>query len=113
MGGLAVFERPRSAGERRSRIGATGINSAPCRSQGQGSRPAIGEVIRSLRETAKWSQAKLATESGISGPSVSRIENGQVDPSWGTLRQLALPLNVSLETLAHMEEEIEQVKGSD
>lgn len=54
------------------------------------------------------SQATLASESGVSPSEVSKIESGQVDPAWGTVRQLAEPLGTSVETLAQLEEEIER-----
>ena len=50
------------------------------------------------------SQADLARESGVSASHISKIEHDQVDPTWGTTRQLAAALRVSMEILAQTAE---------
>ena len=49
----------------------------------------LGRVIGYLREQRAWSQAELAAAAGLTQPTLSRIERGQVLPDAFTLRQLA------------------------
>lgn len=53
----------------------------------------VGAVIREMRHDMKWSQAKLAKESGVSTGQVSIIEQGQ-NLSVVTLFKIARALNV-------------------
>ncbi len=53
----------------------------------------IGLVIRALRRRRGWRQADLALAAGVSQPSISLLERGQVDTfSLGTLRRILLAL---------------------
>ncbi len=69
---------------------------------------ALGKAIRWLREQGGMTQAVLASDSGVSASRLSGIEAGKVDPSWGTVRQVAEGLGVSLETLAEVEAGFEE-----
>ena len=63
----------------------------------------VGERLRRLREARGLKQRDLA-EPGISGPYISRIEQGSRRPSLRALRRLAAKLGVTpeyLETGAH------------
>jgi transcriptional regulator with XRE-family HTH domain len=53
-----------------------------------------------LRETRMWTQVRLAEEAGISPTTVSGIENGRISrPHFGTMRKLAIALEVKPEDL--------------
>ena len=67
----------------------------------------LGEAVRVLRESAKLTGTSLAERSGISASWLSRIENGQVDPTWGTARRIAQGLTVSMERLTEVAENYE------
>jgi transcriptional regulator with XRE-family HTH domain len=54
--------------------------------------------VRELREARGWRREKLAVESGVSYPTLSRIEAGQL-PHLSTLIQIANGLGVSLDEL--------------
>ena len=56
--------------------------------------------IEKCRKAKAWSQYKLAKESGVTQPTISRIEAGKYNPSHGTLRALAKALGVTLDELA-------------
>ena len=59
----------------------------------------IGSAIRLLRQRANLTQRALAEQSELSRSALSRIENGHVEPTWGSLRRIARGLNVPLEDL--------------
>ena len=44
--------------------------------------------IRASRRLLNWSQGKLAERAGVSKQSVTRIENGTVDPRFSTITAL-------------------------
>jgi transcriptional regulator with XRE-family HTH domain len=60
---------------------------------------AIGHQVRHHRKHAGLTVAELATAAQISPGMLSKIENGQISPSLGTLQMLASALNVPLTKL--------------
>ena len=60
---------------------------------------AIGASLKELRQSRGQSARWLADQSGISAAMVSRIENGLVSPSIGTLAALAEALEVPIVSL--------------
>jgi transcriptional regulator with XRE-family HTH domain len=60
---------------------------------------AIGDTLRSLRETANLSARQLASESGVSAAMISRIESAQVSPSINTMTALCETLDVPVISL--------------
>jgi transcriptional regulator with XRE-family HTH domain len=52
--------------------------------------------LRELREAAGLSQYELAKQSGVSKQALSKLERGERQPSWETVRKLARALNVSV-----------------
>jgi transcriptional regulator with XRE-family HTH domain len=60
---------------------------------------ALGEFIRTQRETAELSLRELAARTNVSNPYLSQIERGLHEPSMRVLRSIAGALNVSAETL--------------
>ncbi len=50
---------------------------------------ALGSKLAAHRMLCRISQAELARRTGISQPNISRIENGQYNPTVGTLKKLA------------------------
>lgn len=53
------------------------------------------------------SQTTLAERAKLSASWISKIEDGQTDPPWGTVRKLAAGLDVSMEELAETAEDFE------
>jgi len=53
-----------------------------------------GEVIRMLRELKGWTQAELATRSGISATNLSLLENNRVEIGKKRAEQLAKAFDV-------------------
>jgi transcriptional regulator with XRE-family HTH domain len=50
--------------------------------------------LRSIREAAGLSQYEVARRSGLSRETLSKLEKGDREPSWGTIQLLALVLKV-------------------
>ena len=56
----------------------------------------LGQVIQQMRSNRKLSQKEVALSVGIDRGQYSRIENGKVEPTLGTLRKIAEAMDVSL-----------------
>lgn len=56
----------------------------------------VGKVVRRLRQERGLMATQLAEKSGLSSAMISRIENGNVSPSLGTLQALADALNLPI-----------------
>lgn len=65
----------------------------------------IGLEVRRLRKSLGLTVAELAAATGISTGMLSKIENGGISPSLGTLRALAQALNVPISHLFREEDE--------
>lgn len=51
-------------------------------------QPAIGNLVRELRQAMKLSQEKFAAELGMTFPTINRWENGRATPSPLALKQI-------------------------
>ncbi len=47
-----------------------------------------GAILRRMRETRRLTMATVASLTGVSIPTISRIENGQIDPRMSTVTRL-------------------------
>ncbi|HEY9895631.1 MAG TPA: helix-turn-helix transcriptional regulator [Candidatus Sericytochromatia bacterium] len=56
-------------------------------------QPAIGQLIRELRQTLQLTQEKFAAQLGVSFPTINRWENGHATPSPLALKQIDSLLN--------------------
>ncbi|MBD3886756.1 helix-turn-helix transcriptional regulator [Phormidium tenue FACHB-886] len=56
-------------------------------------QPAIGQLIRELRQTLKLTQEKFAAQLGVSFPTINRWENGHATPSPLALKQIDMLFN--------------------
>lgn len=59
----------------------------------------VGEILRRVREAHKLHQKELAARAGLHPGTISRIERGQVDPTYETLRKIAAAYNLSVPRL--------------
>jgi transcriptional regulator with XRE-family HTH domain len=66
--------------------------------------PALGAALRRLRERRGLAQEQLAHDAGVSMGALSKVERGLTSPAWGTVRQLAGGLGVSLAELGRLVE---------
>lgn len=67
-------------------------------------QPALGEAVRTLRQKTGLSQDDLAARADLDARSIARLEAGEIDPTWGSMRRIAGGLGVPLEELAELAE---------
>ncbi|MBW8060576.1 MAG: helix-turn-helix transcriptional regulator [Solirubrobacterales bacterium] len=65
-------------------------------------QPALGRAIRELRRKRNATQESLGPEAGITAKTLSLIERGEANPTWGTVRGIANALGVSMGELAKL-----------
>jgi transcriptional regulator with XRE-family HTH domain len=70
-------------------------------------QPGLGIAIRQLREKKRETQEVLAERAGIATPTLSHIEAGHANPTWATVRDIAIALGVSISELAKLSEKHE------
>lgn len=63
-------------------------------------QPALGKAIRQLRQERGVSQEALAYEAGVTSGTLSLIERGRSNPTWGTVKGIAAALDVNIAELA-------------
>jgi len=63
------------------------------------SDPAVGALLKRLREERGRTQEQVAFDAGITVSALSRIERGLNSPGWATVAHIARALSVSLEEL--------------
>jgi DNA-binding XRE family transcriptional regulator len=80
-----------------------------CRSMRHSERPqaALGKAIRALRDERELTQETLAERTGLSGQTLLGIETGAANPTWATVRDIAVALGVSISDLAKLAETYE------
>jgi transcriptional regulator with XRE-family HTH domain len=66
---------------------------------GQPIDAALPAVLRRLREARGLSQEATAAAAGVALNTYSRIETAQSSPSWPTVRQIAVALDVTMAEL--------------
>ena len=68
-------------------------------------QPALGEAIRQLRHKRGLTQEDLAHHAGVTTGTLSLIERGEANPTWGTVQRVASALDVSMGTLGKLVDE--------
>lgn len=59
----------------------------------------LGERVRELRKERNWTLEQAATQAGLARSTLSKIENGQMSPTYDALKKLALGLEISVPQL--------------
>ncbi len=59
----------------------------------------LGERIRKLRSSRRWTQQILADHAELTRESVSAIENGRFDPTFTTLQRIAHALDLGMDEM--------------
>ncbi|MCJ7871967.1 XRE family transcriptional regulator [Marinovum sp. 2_MG-2023] len=59
----------------------------------------LGERVRELRKGHGWTLEQAATKAGLARSTLSKIENGQMSPTYDALKKLALGLGISIPQL--------------
>lgn len=73
---------------------------APMRKRVGQPDPALGRFLRRRREEQGLSQEAAAFHAGITTGTLARIELGQSDPAWSTVRAISGALELTLGELA-------------
>ena len=63
-------------------------------------QPALGKALRQLRLEKGVSQEALAYEAGVTSGTLSLIERGRSNPTWGTVKGIAAALSTTIEEVA-------------
>lgn len=71
-------------------------------------QPALGKAVRQLREQRGVSQETLAYEAGVTSGTLSLIERGLSNPTWGTVKGIAAALDASIAELAKLSLKLEE-----
>ncbi len=66
-----------------------------------GQRGELGDMIRRLRETRRWTLAEASRRCGLSLSTISRIENNQLSLTFGNLVKLATGFGIDVADLFH------------
>jgi transcriptional regulator with XRE-family HTH domain len=59
----------------------------------------LGARVRDLRKAHKWTLEQAAKQAGLARSTLSKIENGQMSPTYDALKKLALGLEISVPQL--------------
>ena len=59
----------------------------------------LGERVRALRKAKGWTLEQAAGQAGLARSTLSKIENGQMSPTYDALKKLALGLSISVPQL--------------
>ncbi|MGY3667312.1 helix-turn-helix domain-containing protein [Marinovum sp. KMM 9989] len=59
----------------------------------------LGERVRELRKGHGWTLEQAAQKAGLARSTLSKIENGQMSPTYDALKKLALGLDISVPQL--------------
>jgi len=70
-------------------------------------QPALGRAIKELREEQGKTQEALAYEAGLTTGTLSLVERGLSNPSWGTVKAIAEALGTSMAELATLSASVE------
>ena len=70
-------------------------------------QPALGRAIRALRQKRDETLKDLAPRAAITYGTLSLIERGEANPTWGTVHAIATALDVSIGELATLSEQLD------
>lgn len=70
-------------------------------------QPALGEAIRQLRQKRRLTQEDLAHAAGITTGTLSLIERGHANPTWGTVKGIARAAGTSMGELGKLTDRLD------
>ena len=59
----------------------------------------LGSRVRELRKARDWTLQQAANKAGLARSTLSKIENGQMSPTYDALKKLAVGLQISVPQL--------------
>ena len=69
---------------------------------------ALGAAVRELRRKRGATQEALARDAGLTTATLSLIERGEANPTWDTLKKIAVALGVSMGELGKLADKNEK-----
>lgn len=76
------------------------ISIARCAGTSETADPVdLGARVRSLRKARNWTLEQAAKQAGLARSTLSKIENGQMSPTYDALKKLAVGLDISVPQL--------------
>ena len=72
------------------------------REDGSGAAPEpldLGQRVRGLRKAKKWTLEQASQQAGLARSTLSKIENGQMSPTYDALKKLAVGLEITVPQL--------------
>ncbi|MGB7243107.1 MAG: XRE family transcriptional regulator [Sulfitobacter sp.] len=76
----------------------------------QGAPLDLGVRVRQLRKAREWTLEQAANQAGLARSTLSKIENGQMSPTYDALKKLAVGLEISVPQLFTPPQQ-EQING--
>jgi transcriptional regulator with XRE-family HTH domain len=76
--------------------------------QGFTPQEALGAAIWRTRDERRLDQDDVAERADVAISQLSRLEHGEMNPSWGTIRRIAAALGVPMSELVARAEQIEE-----
>jgi DNA-binding XRE family transcriptional regulator len=70
-------------------------------------QPALGLAIRAARKKTGLSLRSFAPKTGLTASTLSLIERGEANPTWGAVRAVAAALDMPVSRLARQAEKLE------
>jgi transcriptional regulator with XRE-family HTH domain len=70
-------------------------------------QPALGKALRQMRLEKGVSQEALAYEAGVTSGTLSLIERGRTNPTWGTVKGISAALSATVADVAALSLEFE------
>jgi transcriptional regulator with XRE-family HTH domain len=71
-------------------------------------QPALGEAIRQLRRKRGATQESLARDADLTAATLSLIERGQANPTWDTVKKIAVAFGVSMGELGKLADKLDR-----
>jgi transcriptional regulator with XRE-family HTH domain len=71
----------------------------------------FADRLRELRQAKGWSMYRLAQVSGVSKQTLSVLEQGDTNPGWQTVQQLARALDVATDDFVVLEAKDARKRG--
>ncbi len=69
-------------------------------------QPELGEAVRQLRQKRGMTQEDLAHGAGITTGTLSLIERGHANPTWGTVKGIVHALGITMGDLGRLTDKL-------
>lgn len=101
---LNFCAEPVSYRVRRGTLEIDRLSCSRCGLEGEGQlakSSKLGTILKAIRSTRGWTLAEVSTKTGISASTISKIERGELSPTYDKIVQLAKGMSVDVTQLFH------------